>query len=133
MHFKTAWIASVSVAGLMAPAMAQDDIPLLRPEERKVLEKQEDAFTKAIASVLTEASKSTVRVWDRRSLRAGSFLSFSLDALSSLELTLSQFLPFVCLLSCSRSLSLLLYRANSLPLSTRDIIDPFSVGHPLIF
>jgi serine protease Do len=48
---------------LQAPARAEDDIPLLRPEERATVEAQSDAFNKALAPALAHASLSTVRVW----------------------------------------------------------------------
>lgn len=48
---------------LQGVAAAQDDIPLLRPEERQAVDAQTDEFNGALAPVLTEAAKSTVRVW----------------------------------------------------------------------
>lgn len=59
-------------ACLIAPAMAQqqaeDDVPLMRPDERKTVDEQSDAFNKALKPILTDAAKSTVVVWgkDRR-------------------------------------------------------------------
>lgn len=44
-------------------AMANDDIPLLRPEERAAVESQTDDFNRALTPVLADASRSTVRVW----------------------------------------------------------------------
>ena len=44
-------------------AAAQDDIPLLRPEERQAVDAQTGEFNQALAPVLTTAAKSTVRVW----------------------------------------------------------------------
>ncbi|MEY3896182.1 MAG: hypothetical protein RLZZ214_1702 [Verrucomicrobiota bacterium] len=43
--------------------VAQDDIPLLLPEERQAVDDQAEAFNQAIQPVLTEVAKSTVRVW----------------------------------------------------------------------
>jgi membrane-associated protease RseP (regulator of RpoE activity) len=40
-----------------------DDIPLLRPEEQQAVEAQTDEFNQAIQSALTDAAKSTVRIW----------------------------------------------------------------------
>ncbi len=42
---------------------AQDDIPLLLPEERKAVDEQAVEFNRAIQPALEEAAKSTVRVW----------------------------------------------------------------------
>ena len=44
-------------------AAAQDDIPLLRPEERQAVDAQTDEFNQALTPVLSAAAKSTVRVW----------------------------------------------------------------------
>ena len=43
--------------------VAQDDIPLLLPEERQAVDEQADEFNQAIQPVLAEVAKSTVRVW----------------------------------------------------------------------
>lgn len=48
---------------LQGLATAQDDIPLLRPEERQAVDTQTTEFNQALAPVLTAAAKSTVRVW----------------------------------------------------------------------
>ena len=48
---------------LQGLASAQDDIPLLRPEERQAVDAQTTEFNQALAPVLTAAAKSTVRVW----------------------------------------------------------------------
>jgi S1-C subfamily serine protease len=42
---------------------AQDDIPLLRPEEKQAVDEQNDEFNQSLTPALTEAAKSTVRVW----------------------------------------------------------------------
>ncbi|RYD39578.1 MAG: PDZ domain-containing protein, partial [Verrucomicrobiaceae bacterium] len=42
---------------------AQDDIPLLIPEERHAVETQADEFNEAISPALSAAAKSTVRIW----------------------------------------------------------------------
>lgn len=44
-------------------ASANDDIPLLRPEERAAVESQADDFNRALNPALAEAARSTVRVW----------------------------------------------------------------------
>lgn len=48
---------------LAGRAAAQDDIPLLRPEERQAVDAQTDEFNRSLAPALTEAAASTVRVW----------------------------------------------------------------------
>lgn len=48
---------------LPAAVSAQDDIPLLIPEERHAVEAQADEFNEAISPALATAAKSTVRIW----------------------------------------------------------------------
>ncbi len=56
-------------------ATAQDDIPLLRPEEQQAVEAQTDEFNQAIQPALTEAAASTVRVWSgKRRLAYGTVI-----------------------------------------------------------
>jgi S1-C subfamily serine protease len=55
-------IVTISMA-LCVISHASDDIPLLQPEERREVEQQTDAFNAALQPSLTEAAKSTVRVW----------------------------------------------------------------------
>lgn len=42
---------------------AEEDVPLLLPEERQAIDNQADAFNQAIQPALATAAKSTVRVW----------------------------------------------------------------------
>jgi serine protease Do len=44
-------------------AMAQDDIPLLRPEERQVVDAQTQEFNQSLLPALAKAAQSTVRIW----------------------------------------------------------------------
>ncbi len=44
------------------PLPAQNDIPLLRPEERRAVEEQATEFNRALLPVLAHAAKSTVRI-----------------------------------------------------------------------
>lgn len=44
-------------------ASAQEDIPLLLPEERRAVKVQKEQFNEAISPALKDAAKSTVRVW----------------------------------------------------------------------
>lgn len=46
-----------------SPVSAQDDIPLLLPEERQAVDQQADDFNQAIQPALADVAKSTVRVW----------------------------------------------------------------------
>ncbi|RPJ35703.1 MAG: PDZ domain-containing protein [Verrucomicrobiaceae bacterium] len=56
-------------------AAAEDDIPLLRPEEQQAVEAQTAEFNRAIQPALTEAAKSTVRVWSgKRRLAYGTVI-----------------------------------------------------------
>jgi serine protease Do len=56
----------IGVICLQGAAVAQDDIPLLRPEEQQAVESQTREFNQALAPALTTAAKSTVRVWAGR-------------------------------------------------------------------
>ena len=49
--------------GLPNALRAQDDIPLLLPEERQAVDAQADEFNEAIKPAIATAAKSTVRVW----------------------------------------------------------------------
>ena len=42
---------------------AQEDIPLIRPEERRAVDRQADEFNAVLEPILANAAKSTVRVW----------------------------------------------------------------------
>lgn len=41
----------------------EEDIPLLRPEERQAVDRQAEEFNQALAPALADAAKSTVRLW----------------------------------------------------------------------
>ncbi len=60
------------LAALLLPGAlhAEDDIPLLRPEERQAVDQQADEFNAAIMPALTVAAKSTVRIWSGTSRMA---------------------------------------------------------------
>ena len=53
------------LACLLAGPLAaqQQEIPLLRPEERQAVDGQADEFNEALTPILATAAKSTVRVW----------------------------------------------------------------------
>ena len=53
-------------AALSATAQRmQDEVPLMRPDERRVVDAQSVAFNKALEPILADAAKSTVLVWGR--------------------------------------------------------------------
>jgi len=60
---KAAIIPILGALCLHGIAAADDDIPLLRPDERRAVEAQTDDFNRSLTPILTEAAKSTVRVW----------------------------------------------------------------------
>ncbi len=67
----------ILVGGLLpyGMAVAQDDIPLLRPEEREAVEAQAEEFNASLKPALAEAAKSTVRVWSgKRRLAYGTVI-----------------------------------------------------------
>jgi serine protease Do len=70
--------AILTVLGLLSlhvTATADDDIPLLRPEERQAVEAQTEEFQRSISPVLKEAANSTVRVWSgKRRLAYGTVI-----------------------------------------------------------
>lgn len=56
-------------------ALAQDDIPLLRPEERQAVDAQTEEFNQSLIPALATAAKSTVRVWSgKRRLAYGTVI-----------------------------------------------------------
>ena len=60
---------------LHTPLRAQQDIPLLLPEEQKAVDAQTDEFNTAIKPVLTDAARSTVRIWSgKRRLAYGTVI-----------------------------------------------------------
>ena len=61
----TALLVSI-FAALPAPAQRMtDEVPLMRPDERRVVDKQSESFNKALEKVVAEAAKSTVEIWSR--------------------------------------------------------------------
>lgn len=72
MDMKIPIIPIIGLAMLQVMASAQNDIPLLRPEEQQAVDAQTAEFNQALTPALTAASKSTVRVWaGRRRLAYG--------------------------------------------------------------
>lgn len=60
---------------LHSPLHAQDDIPLLRPEERQAVDEQSGEFNNAIKPALAKAAPSTVRIWSgKRRLAYGTVI-----------------------------------------------------------
>lgn len=60
---KKSLIFTIGFIGLSHPAMAQGDPPFVSPAEQKAVDEQTGEFNRALAPSLTEAAKSTVRVW----------------------------------------------------------------------
>ena len=72
---KTFYLTLSGLLAFHAIATADDDIPLLRPEERQAVEAQTEEFQRSIAPVLKEAANSTVRVWSgKRRLAYGTVI-----------------------------------------------------------
>lgn len=68
-------IASILLVLLPATVAAQEDIPLLLPEEKETIDRQSEVFNQALEPVLSEASRSTVRIWSgRRKLAYGTVI-----------------------------------------------------------
>jgi serine protease Do len=61
-HMKP-FISLILTLAVPAVSLAEQDIPLLMPEERQAVDSQAAEFSDAIAPALTSAAKSTVRVW----------------------------------------------------------------------
>ncbi len=56
------WIA----AALLVSAHAQEsDVPLMRPDEEKVIQSQDQSFNQVLETTLAQAAKSTVRIWGK--------------------------------------------------------------------
>ncbi len=64
-NIQASWMAAVVTAFLVTPIYGQlnQDVPLLRPEERKAVDAQTVEFNLAITPALKEAGESTVRIW----------------------------------------------------------------------
>jgi serine protease Do len=65
------------LAGLLlqGAVKAQDDIPLLRPEEKEAVTAQTEEFNKSLMPALANAAKSTVRIWSgKRRLAYGTVI-----------------------------------------------------------
>jgi serine protease Do len=51
-------------ATALAPAQrGEEEVPLMRPDERRTVDKQSGEFNDALIPILKDASKSTVRIW----------------------------------------------------------------------
>lgn len=56
----------ILVSGLLGSAFAeQEDVPLMRPDEEKIIETQNAAFNEVIGETIAAAAKSTVRIWGK--------------------------------------------------------------------
>jgi serine protease Do len=63
MDIKISIIPILGVVLCQTMASAQDDIPLLRPEERQAVDSQTAEFNQSLMPALTNAAKSTTRIW----------------------------------------------------------------------
>ena len=53
-------------AALLTSAFGQEqDVPLMRPDEEKVINLQSESFNEVLETTLTQAAKSTVRIWGK--------------------------------------------------------------------
>jgi S1-C subfamily serine protease len=48
-----------------AAQRGEEEVPLMRPDERETVDAQSEAFNRSLESVLSEAAKSTVLIWGR--------------------------------------------------------------------
>lgn len=68
MKFRTDMRCSAVILIFCSFASAQrgeEEVPLMRPDERETVDNQSLAFNKSLESVLTDAAKSTVLIWGR--------------------------------------------------------------------
>ncbi|MES2983190.1 MAG: PDZ domain-containing protein [Verrucomicrobiota bacterium] len=62
---KRLWNGLLAVC-LLTNVFAQDqDVPLMRPDEEKVIDAQTTAFNEVLRGTLSEAARSTVRIWGK--------------------------------------------------------------------
>ena len=72
---RTGFAILCTLAAVALPAVlgqvTEEEVPLMRPDERKVVGRQSEEFNKALEPIVAEAAKSTVIVWgkDRRQPR----------------------------------------------------------------
>jgi len=59
----------LGVSSLAHGQRGEEDVPLMRPDEREVVEEQSDNFNNALVDIIDEASKSTVRIWGKSGRR----------------------------------------------------------------
>ncbi len=64
-YFAVKWLAIAAGLTMSAPAQMMDknQVPLMRPDEEAAVNRQSLDFNKALAQVVGEAAKSTVRIW----------------------------------------------------------------------
>lgn len=63
-------VLAICLASLSYAQQGEEEVPLMRPDEKKQVEAQSDEFNEALSDVLGDASKSTVRIWGTRGRRA---------------------------------------------------------------
>ena len=76
----------VLICALPNLATAQDEIPLLRPEERAVVDAQSEALNATLKTKLATAAQSTVRVWSgKKRLAYGTVIGYGRQVLTKLS------------------------------------------------
>jgi hypothetical protein len=63
-------LLSALVTSLANAQRGEEEVPLMRPDEKKIVEAQANEFNQALSSVLDIASKSTVRIWGIKGKRS---------------------------------------------------------------
>ena len=57
------FVSIVIALAMPSVSLAEEDVPLLMPDERQALDVQSEEFTQAITPALATAARSTVRIW----------------------------------------------------------------------
>ncbi|MFK7851346.1 MAG: PDZ domain-containing protein [Akkermansiaceae bacterium] len=67
--FHRVGVISVGLISFAPGQRNQEEVPLMRPSELKVVEEQSEAFNEALLPVIKDAAQSTVRVWGQKGRR----------------------------------------------------------------
>lgn len=57
------FVSLIIALAIPSVSLAEEDVPLLMPDERQALDVQSEEFTQAITPALATAARSTVRIW----------------------------------------------------------------------
>jgi membrane-associated protease RseP (regulator of RpoE activity) len=55
----------LAAACLVSAHAQESDVPLMRPDEEKVIQSQDESFNQVLETTLAQAAKSTVRIWGK--------------------------------------------------------------------